>query len=158
MLDSLFVVSIHKATRTNQGNKLCTVLCTLLSVNIILYSLPLQWLKPEQNTHFLLYQKTSRNHDLRMIFYKLLPGQLTYLWWMLLGQMTEHVAENRYVTHYKYIEDLTWVLMFFFNLSNELRKNDKMRGLPSILSFFRNEFDKIKNIGAWMLDYIYHMK
>ena len=28
------------------------------------------------------------------------------------------------------------------NLSNELRKRDKMRGLPSILSLFRNEFNK----------------
>ena len=27
------------------------------------------------------------------------------------------------------------------NLSNELRKRDKMRGLPSILSLFRNEFN-----------------
>ena len=26
------------------------------------------------------------------------------------------------------------------NLFNELGKRDKMRGLPSILSFFRNEF------------------
>ena len=26
------------------------------------------------------------------------------------------------------------------NLLNELRKRDKMRGLPSILSLFRNEF------------------
>ena len=27
------------------------------------------------------------------------------------------------------------------NLLNELRKRDKMRGLPSILSLFRNEFN-----------------
>ena len=27
------------------------------------------------------------------------------------------------------------------NLLNELGKRDKMRGLPSILSFFRNEFN-----------------
>ena len=31
------------------------------------------------------------------------------------------------------------------NLLNELRKRDKMRGLPSILSLFRNEFNKFKN-------------
>ena len=43
------------------------------------------------------------------------------------------------------------------NLLNELRKRDKMRGLPSILSFFRNEFDKFNNTGARMLDSIYHM-
>ena len=30
------------------------------------------------------------------------------------------------------------------NLLNELRKRDKMRGVPSILSFFRNEFNKFK--------------
>ena len=28
------------------------------------------------------------------------------------------------------------------NLLNELRKRDQMRGLPSILSLFRNEFNK----------------
>ena len=28
------------------------------------------------------------------------------------------------------------------NLLNELGKRDKMRGLPSILSLFRNEFNK----------------
>ena len=32
-----------------------------------------------------------------------------------------------------------------------------MRGLPSILSLFRNEFDKFNNTRARMLDYIYHM-
>ena len=31
------------------------------------------------------------------------------------------------------------------NLLNELGKRDKMRGLPSILSFFRNEFNKFKS-------------
>ena len=31
------------------------------------------------------------------------------------------------------------------NLLNELRKSDKMRGLPSILSLFRNEFNKLNN-------------
>ena len=30
-----------------------------------------------------------------------------------------------------------------FNLLNELRKSDKMRGLRSILSLFHNEFDSI---------------
>ena len=32
-----------------------------------------------------------------------------------------------------------------------------MRGLPSILSLFRNEFYKFNNTGAQMLDSIYHM-
>ena len=43
------------------------------------------------------------------------------------------------------------------NLLNELGKRDKMRGLPSILSLFRNEFNKFNNTGARMLDSIYHM-
>ena len=43
------------------------------------------------------------------------------------------------------------------NLLNELRKRDKMRGLPSILSLFRNEFYKFNNTRARMLDSIYHM-
>ena len=43
------------------------------------------------------------------------------------------------------------------NLSNELRKSDKMRGLPRILSLFRNKFDKSNNTGAQMLDSIDQM-
>ena len=43
------------------------------------------------------------------------------------------------------------------NLLNELGKRDKMRGLSSILSFFRNEFDKFNNTKARLLDAIYHM-
>ena len=43
------------------------------------------------------------------------------------------------------------------NLLNELGKRDKMRGLSSILSLFRNEFNKFNNTGARMLDSIYHM-
>ena len=43
------------------------------------------------------------------------------------------------------------------NLLNELRKRDKMRGLPSILSLFRNSLNKFNNTGARMLDSIYHM-
>ena len=46
------------------------------------------------------------------------------------------------------------VILYLFN---EFRKRDEMRGLSSILSFFRNEFNKFNNIGAWMLDSIYHM-
>ena len=34
------------------------------------------------------------------------------------------------------------------NLLNELGKMDKMQGLSSILSLFRNEFDKFNNTGA----------
>ena len=43
------------------------------------------------------------------------------------------------------------------NLLNELGKRDKIRGLPSILSLFRNEFNKFNNTRARMLDSIYHM-
>ena len=43
------------------------------------------------------------------------------------------------------------------NLLNELEKIDKMRGLPSILSIFHNEFNKLNNTRARMLDSIYHM-
>ena len=42
-------------------------------------------------------------------------------------------------------------------LLNELGKRDKMRGVPSILSRFRNEFNKFNNTRARMLDSIYHM-
>ena len=42
------------------------------------------------------------------------------------------------------------------NLLNELRKSDEMRGLSSILSLFRNEFNKFNNTGATMSDYMYH--
>ena len=44
------------------------------------------------------------------------------------------------------------------NLINELRKRDKMRGLPSILSLFRNRFNKFNITGAQMLFSIYHAK
>ena len=43
------------------------------------------------------------------------------------------------------------------NLLNELGKIDKMRGLSSILSLFRNEINKFNNTRARMLDSIYHM-
>ena len=43
------------------------------------------------------------------------------------------------------------------NLLIDLRKRDKMRGLPSILSLFRNEFEKFNNTRARILDSIYHM-
>ena len=44
------------------------------------------------------------------------------------------------------------------NLLNELRKRDKVRGLSSILSLFRNEFNKFNNTRTRMLDFIYHLK
>ena len=42
------------------------------------------------------------------------------------------------------------------NLLNELGKNDKMQGLSSILSLFRNKFNKFNNTRVRMLDSIYH--
>ena len=42
-------------------------------------------------------------------------------------------------------------------LLNELGKRDKMRGLPSIVSLFRNEFNKFNNTRTRMLDSFYHM-
>ena len=43
------------------------------------------------------------------------------------------------------------------NLLNELGKRDKMRDLSSILSLFRNEFNKFNNTGARMISSIYYM-
>ena len=43
------------------------------------------------------------------------------------------------------------------NVLNKLRKRDKMRGLPNILSLFLNKLNKFNNTGARMLDSIYHM-
>ena len=43
------------------------------------------------------------------------------------------------------------------NLLNELGKRGKMRGSLTILSLFRNEFNKCNNAGAQMLDFIYHV-
>ena len=44
----------------------------------------------------------------------------------------------------------------FLNLL-KLGKRNKMRGLPSILSLFRNKFNKYNSRGARMLVSIYHM-
>ena len=55
-----------------------------------------------------------------------------------------------------YIADLMSAHVLL-NLLNELGKRDKMRGLPSILSLFRNEFNKFNNTRARMLDSIYRM-
>ena len=43
------------------------------------------------------------------------------------------------------------------NLLHKLGKRDKMRGLPSILCLFHNNFNKFNNTRARMLDSIYHM-
>ena len=43
------------------------------------------------------------------------------------------------------------------NLLNQLGKRDKIRGLPSISSLFRNKFNKFNNTRPRILDSIYHM-
>ena len=43
------------------------------------------------------------------------------------------------------------------SLLNNLGKRDKMGGLRSILSLFRNKFNKFNDTRAQMLDSIYHM-
>ena len=43
------------------------------------------------------------------------------------------------------------------NLSNDLGKKRINRGLPSILSLFRKEFNICYGTGAGMLDSIYHI-
>ena len=43
------------------------------------------------------------------------------------------------------------------NVSNGSRKNDKMQGLPSIISFFRHEFGHSIKDTYYMLDPIYYM-
>ena len=43
------------------------------------------------------------------------------------------------------------------NLLKELRKRDKIRDLPRILSLFRSQFNKFNNTGARKVDSIYHM-
>ena len=45
----------------------------------------------------------------------------------------------------------------FIEFINELGKRDKMRGLPSILSIFRNELNKFNNTRARILYSFYHM-
>ena len=45
----------------------------------------------------------------------------------------------------------------FISLLYSLRKRDKMLGKPCILSLFRNEYNKLNNTRARMLDSIYHM-
>ena len=43
------------------------------------------------------------------------------------------------------------------NLLNDLGKRGKMRGLPSILSLFRNEFYKFNDTRTRMLDSMYYV-
>ena len=49
------------------------------------------------------------------------------------------------------------VLLNLLLIINDMGKRDKMRGLSSISSPFRNQFNKFYNTRARMLDSIYHM-
>ena len=48
-------------------------------------------------------------------------------------------------------------MLSFIEFIKRVGKRDKMRGLPSILSLIRNEFNKFNKTRARMLDSIYHM-
>ena len=65
-----------------------------------------------------------------------------------------HTPELKTPTKYRGSYMSVHVLL---NLLNKLSKRDKMRGLLSVLSLFRIEFDKFNNTGAQKLDSIYHM-
>ena len=43
------------------------------------------------------------------------------------------------------------------NLSNKLRKRDKMRACRAFYLLFQNEFNTFNTTGAQMLDSIYHI-
>ena len=60
-----------------------------------------------------------------------------WFWDNVLKYTTEKIHRGSYMSAH--------VLL---NLLNELGKRDKMRGLPSILSLFRNEFNKFNNTRA----------
>ena len=49
------------------------------------------------------------------------------------------------------------IALVLLNLSNELRKSDKIGGLPSILLLFCNKYNKFNNTGSQTLDSIYHL-
>ena len=68
------------------------------------------------------------------------------------GCSNEYIKGSQVINRGSYIS--AHVLL---NLLNELRKRDKMRGLPSILSLFRNKFNKLNNTRARILDSIYHL-
>ena len=58
-------------------------------------------------------------------------------------KFTDQIFKNELIHRGSYIS--AHVLL---NLLNKLGKRDKMRGLPSILSLFRNEFNKFNNTRA----------
>ena len=48
-------------------------------------------------------------------------------------------------------------VLVVLSLFSKLRKSDKKRGLPSILSLFRNEFNKFNNTKVRMIHSDYHI-
>ena len=58
-------------------------------------------------------------------------------------------ASNTYDT-YIHRGSYMMVHVFFLNLLNQLGKSEKMRGLPSVSSIFRNELNKFNNTRARM--------
>ena len=78
--------------------------------------------------------------------------------WRLIPDVVQILARILSVVGVYYLNRVSYMSAHvLLNLLYELGKRDKMRGLPSILSLFRNEFNKFNNTGARMLDFIYHM-
>ena len=63
-----------------------------------------------------------------------------YIHWQFKLILCCYYTKVIYFKKVTYIEDLTSAHVLL-NLLNELGKRDKMRGLPSILSLFRNEHE-----------------
>ena len=78
---------------------------------------------------------------------------------LLLAHTYRHMAVDKVLTFTttRYRGSYMSAHVCIFNLLNEFRKRDKMRGLRSILSLFRNEFNNFNNTRAQILDSIYHM-
>ena len=83
-------------------------------------------------------------------------GFLPYIWNFALReegiQRSQGGADITSFNSFRHID--AHVLLYSLN---KLGKRDKMRGLPSILSLFLNDFNKFKNTRARMLDSIFHM-
>ena len=85
----------------------------------------------------------SRDHLEKLIVFAII--------WSL-GALLEQTDRKKVRYRGSYMRAL--LLLIFLN---ELRKRDKMWGLPSILSLFCNKFNKFSNTGAWMIDSFYHI-
>ena len=62
------------------------------------------------------------------------------------------VSRLKYITQIQLNRGFYMSAHVLLNLLNEMRKSNKMRGLPSILSLFRNSFNKFNNTGVLKLD------